>query len=138
MKIKFNDPTEFARLENDAIDGALIYDDFPPEEYKYFSKLSKLGYNNRHKGWSVEICQAKQEEYKQQYYKEKSYNNRFTELYRQVHQNILTSSEITREMYKTNDKEQMLSLALQAIENMTQEDGFVKRIIKNVKESDIT
>lgn len=138
MKINFKDEAQFAKLEDKAIDGALIYDDFPPEEYKYFSKLSKLGYNNRHKGWSVEICQAKQEEYKQQYYKEKSYNNRFTELYRQVHQNILTSSEITREMYKTNDKEQMLSLALQAIENMTQEDGFVKRIIKNVKESDIT
>lgn len=138
MKINFKDEAQFAKLEDKAIDGALIYDDFPPEEYKYFSKLSKLGYNNRHKGWSVEICQAKQEEYKQQYYKEKSYNNRFTELYRQVHQNILTSSEITRKMYKTNDKEQMLSLALQAIENMTQEDGFVKRIIKNVKESDIT
>ena len=138
MKINFKDEAQFAKLEDKAIDGALIYDDFPPEEYKYFSKLSKLGYNNRHKGWSVEICQAKQEEYKQQYYKEKSYNNRFTELYRQVHQNILTSSEITREMYKTNDKEQMLSLALQAIENMTQEDGFVKRIMKNVKESDIT
>lgn len=138
MKIKFNDPMEFARLENDAIDGALIYDDFPPEEYKYFSKLAKLGYMNRYKGWSVGICEAKQEEFKKQYYKEKSYNDRFVELSNQIQQNILASSELVRNMYKTNDKEQMLSLALQAIENMTRENGFVKRIMKNVNEGDIS
>lgn len=138
MRINFKDKVQFAKLEDMAIDGQLNYEDFPPEEYKYFSKLAKLGYMNRHKGWSVEICEAKQEEFKKQYCKEKSYNNRFAELSYQIQQNILAGSEIIREMYKTNDKEQILNLALQAIENITRENGFVKRIIKNVKESDIT
>lgn len=129
MKIKFNNPTEFARFENDAIDGLLIYDNFPPEEYKYFSKLSKLGYMNRHKGWSVEICEAKQDEYRKQYYKEKSYNSHFTELSRQIQQNIIASSELVRQMYKSSGcKDEILSLALQTIEKMTGEYGFVKRI----------
>lgn len=42
---------EFARYEDMAIDGRLIYDEYPAEEYKYFSQLSRLGYKNRHEGW---------------------------------------------------------------------------------------
>ena len=38
-KIDFTDMTVFEKLEDEAIDGVLNYDDFPPEEYKYFSKL---------------------------------------------------------------------------------------------------
>ena len=57
---------DFAKLEDDAIDGRLNYDNFPPAEYKYFSKLAKLGYNNRHKGWTAETCELKQEEYRKQ------------------------------------------------------------------------
>jgi len=137
MKIKFNDPAEFERLENDAIDGALIYDDFPPEEYKYFSKLAKLGYMNRHKGWSIEICEAKQEEFKKQYYKEKSHNNRFTELSHQVQQNILAGSESIRKIYKAETEEEILKNALQAIEAMTGENGFYDRITNKLKNMQI-
>lgn len=49
-KINFDDMQVFDQLENQAIDGVLDYDSFPPEEYKYFSRLAKLGYMNRHKG----------------------------------------------------------------------------------------
>ena len=59
-KIDFSDDSVFLELEDRAIDGVLDYEDFPPEEYKYFSKLAKLGYLNRHKGWSAEICEEKQ------------------------------------------------------------------------------
>ena len=54
----------FAQYEEQAIDGQLDYSEYPPEEYRYFSKLSRLGYNNRHMGWSKEICEQKQEEYR--------------------------------------------------------------------------
>ncbi|WP_295196705.1 hypothetical protein [Ruminococcus sp.] len=38
------------------IDGQLDYSDFPPPEYKYFLRLSRVGYNNRHKDWDINIC----------------------------------------------------------------------------------
>ena len=41
---------EFARYEDMAIDGRLIYDEYPAEEYKYFSRLSRIGYKFRHDG----------------------------------------------------------------------------------------
>lgn len=41
--MNFNDSKTFATLEDKAIDGVLDYENFPPVEYKYFSRLSKLG-----------------------------------------------------------------------------------------------
>lgn len=51
-KYDFNNPQVFEQLEDKAIDGQLDYSAFPPPEYKYFSRLAKVGYNNRHKGWT--------------------------------------------------------------------------------------
>lgn len=67
MKPNFKDKTEFARLEDKAIDGQLDYTDYPPAEYKYFSKLAKLGYNNRHKGWDMITCLKLQQELQSEY-----------------------------------------------------------------------
>lgn len=68
---------EFTRYEDMAIDGRLIYDEYHAEEYKYFSQLSRLGYKNRHEGWSKEICEDKQAEYKREYLHSKERNGRF-------------------------------------------------------------
>ena len=67
MKPNFKDKTEFARLEDKAIDGQLDYTDYPPAEYKYFSKLAKLGYNNRHKGRDMITCLKLQQELQSEY-----------------------------------------------------------------------
>ena len=41
---------EFARYEDMAIDGRLIYDEYPAEEYKYFSQLSRLWLQEQARG----------------------------------------------------------------------------------------
>lgn len=139
MKPNFNNETEFEKLEDKAIDGQLDYSDYPPEEYKYFSKLSKLGYCNRHKGWSVEICKAKQSEFKKEYLKEKDNNNTFLNLSKKIQKNILLSGEYVRQMYKSDDKDEIILLSFKTIECLTNENGFTKRmkerldtIIKNI------
>lgn len=55
-KYDFKNLQVFEQLEDKAIDGQLDYSNFPSAEYKYFSKLAKLGYNNRNKGWDIKIC----------------------------------------------------------------------------------
>lgn len=134
MRINFKNKTEFAKLEDMAIDGQLNYEDFPPREYKYFSKLSKLGYNNRHKGWSVEICLAKQQELKDEYIKQQDEADHYFQLIQRVNNNILTSSELVRKIYKSNSKEEILSLALQVIEKLTDETGFMNRIERKLED----
>ena len=128
MKINFNDEAQFAKFEDMAIDGQLNYEDFPPNEYKYFSKLSKLGYMNRHKGWSVEICLEKQQELKNDYIKQQTESEKYVQLIKQRNNNILKSSELVRKIYKSNSKEEILDYALQVIEKLTDETGFVNRI----------
>ena len=132
-KIDFTDKDVFEKLEDEAIDGVLDYDNFPPEEYKYFSRLSKLGYMNRHKGWSVEICQAKQEELRTQYSKEKSTANQAYAWYGELHDNRIRGQELETAMYKAQSEEDMLTYAVKLIEKLLGEGGFEERMTKKIK-----
>lgn len=127
MKIDFNNEQVFHQFEEDAIDGSLIYDDFPPCEYKYFSKLSKLGYNNRHKGWSVKICEEKKKELKHQYLSEKEKFDRFFSMACKMQNNIRKGEAMICKVNKANTKEEKLKCALMAIELMICQDGYAER-----------
>lgn len=132
-KINFKDTEIFSQLEDKAIDGQLSYEDFPPREYKYFSKLTKLGYLNRHKGWSAEICRLKQNEYKKEYLSETDERDMFLKLSIRIQNNITSTADMVRQMYKSSDREEIISLALMTIENLTDENGFAQRISERLE-----
>lgn len=137
MKYNFNDSQEFARLEDKAIDGQLDYNDFPPAEYKYFSKLARLGYNNRHKGWDIKICLEWQEKFKADYKAERDDYDRYYLLSKRIQDNIMLSADLVRQMYKSDSWEEIINLALKTIECLTNENGFEDRIserMNNIKE----
>lgn len=133
-RINFDDTTQFSLLEDKAIDGILDYDNFPPPEYKYFSRLAKLGYLNRHKNWSVKICEEKQAEYKKQYQLDKREYNRELTVYKNYQDNILKSGELIRKIYFAKSQAEILELSLRVIELLTNENGFVDRINKKIDE----
>lgn len=133
--IKFSDPDVFAQLEDQAIDGVLDYSDFPPEEYKYFSRLAKLGYMNRHKGWSAELCQAKQSELLDTYSEEKAKAKEHYALCRRLDDNRIQSEKYVTAMYKAKTKGEAFENALKAIELLIQEPGLVQRINKKMEEN---
>lgn len=133
MKIDFKNEQVFHQLEEDAIAGSLLYDDFPPCEYKYFSKLSKLGFHNRHKGWSAEICLAKQEDYKKQYKSEKENFERFFNMACRMQESIRKGEELISRVYKAKSVEEKLKLSLEALERLTGEDGFAERNLNKVR-----
>ena len=132
-KIDFTDMTVFEKFEDEAIDGVLNYEDFPPEEYKYFSKLAKLGYNNRHKGWDADICLEKQDEYRTKYSEEKAYANRFVVMFRQYNDNNIKVQELETQMYKAESEDDMLRFAIKIIEKLLDENGFEERMTKKLK-----
>lgn len=72
MNYDFSNASVFAELEDKATDGTLNYDDFPPAEYEYFNKLTELGYNNRNKGWTPELCLKIMDEYRTEYLTKKN------------------------------------------------------------------
>lgn len=135
MKMNFNDAEQFERLEDMAIDGQLDYSDFPPEEYQYFSRLARLGYLNRHKGWSVDICEQKQEEYRERYCHHCENRDARFEHMRELQKTLITGAELLRQLNTTRDENEALSLALQYIELIREEEsGLEKRVFAHVKE----
>ena len=111
----FKSADVFADLEDKAIDGLLDYDNFPPCEYKYFSRLSKLGYLNRVKGWSVEICEAKQREYRLEYQRDREKRDFFGKIAKQLQDNIKASQMKRIELRKAQTVESKLAAALDII-----------------------
>ena len=131
-KIDFSDDSVFLELEDRAIDGVLDYEDFPPEEYKYFSKLAKLGYLNRHKGWSAEICEEKQKELRAAYSEDKERSEKYLrEMRRQNDLRIRHAQAITA-ICKADDLYGVLDCALTALEAALDEPGFKARIDKRI------
>lgn len=129
MKINFDKMSddEFAKFVDMAIDGRLLYDNFPSDEYKYFSKLSKLGYKNRHDGWSKEICEEKQKEYRDEYYSDKEHRERFFRMACTMQENIRKGEVMISEVNKAENQEDKFKYALQALELITCQEGFTNR-----------
>lgn len=71
MNYDFSNAAVFAELEDKATDGILNYDDFPMPEKEYFKKLTELGYNNRDKDWTPELCMKIMSEYREEYLSKK-------------------------------------------------------------------
>lgn len=126
-RIPFKDSQYFEACEDMAIDGTLNYDSYPPEEYKYFSKLAKLGYMNRHKGWSKEICEEKQKELRREYYSDCDKRDFFGQIAGNMQENIRRGQTLTWEINKEPDPMKKLDLALMCIGLMTGDEDFAKR-----------
>lgn len=129
----FNDESVFFQMEEQAIDGQLDYDDFPPEEYRYFSELSKLGYKNRHHGWSKELCELKQEEYRKEYRQACEKRDQRVEHAKKLQANLIRSAELSRQLNLADSPDTALAVALDLIEKLLNEPGLSRRIQNNLE-----
>lgn len=129
----FNDESAFFQMEEQAIDGQLDYDDFPPEEYRYFSKLSKLGYKNRHHGWSKELCELKQEEYRKEYRQACEERNLRVDFMKRLQTRLIQTEELSRQLNLADSPDAALTAALDLIEKLLNEPGLSRRIQNNLE-----
>lgn len=131
--LQFKDDALFAQLEDQAINGQLDYDDYPPEEYRYFSKLSKLGYNNRHKGWTKDVCELKQEEYRKEYRQACAVRDERVEHAKKLQANLIRSADLSRQLHTATHRHEVIDVALKLLEILLNEPGLVRMINKNLK-----
>lgn len=135
-KYDFSNPQVFEQLEDKAIDGQLDYSDFPPPEYKYFSKLAKVGYNNRHKGWDVTVCLDLQDKLRAEYKRDRDNADEYRLLSVRIMNNVKKSADLVRQMYKADSADEIITATLTALEYLTNENGLTKRITEKLKESE--
>ena len=98
----------FEEMEDKAIDGKLDYNNFPAYEYQYFSRLAKLGYQNRKGILSGEECVKLQNKYRSEYQKNKTVNTFFAASVKQ--QTELQKLIEPRAKLKEKSKEELLEL----------------------------
>ena len=132
MKYNFSNKDEFARLEDMAIDGQLNYSSFPPAEYCYFSQLARLGYFNRHKGWSKELCEIKQAEYRKEYQAACEERDEWLNHARIVQRRLVQTTTLAHNLNFAKTPEQALPIALKLIEQLLEEPGLSNRISNNI------
>lgn len=131
----FQNPERFFQLEEQAIDGQLDYSDYPPEEYRYFSKLTKLGYCNRHKGWTKETCEQLQEEYRKEYRESCTERGERVQHMKRLQGKLIRSNELSRQLNLARSREEALDIALDLIENLLNEPGMARRIRRNMEDN---
>lgn len=134
MTYKFSDKKTFAFLENEAIDGRLDYESFPPAEYKYFSQLAKLGWLNRHKGWSAELCEMKQQEHRKEYETACGERDAWLNHARVIQRRLIRTTELSRQLNFSRSRAEAFDIALELIENLVEEPRLAERIRENLKE----
>ena len=131
--LQFKDDELFAQLEDQAINGQLDYDDYPPEEYRYFSKLSKLGYNTRHKGWTTDVCELKQEEYRKEYRQACAVRDERVGHMKRLQNDLIVAAELSKKLNQARDPQTALDIALWMLENLLNEPGLAQRIDNNLE-----
>lgn len=134
MKYKFNDKETFAGLEEKAIDGQLDYSAFPPAEYRYFSQLARLGYLNRHRGWTAQLCEIKQKEHRKAYDAAVAERDEWLNHRRDINRRLIRTTELSRRLNLARTRREALPLALKLIEALTEEPDLAKRIMHNLEE----
>lgn len=128
--MNFDDAAVFEGLEDRATSGKLKYEDFPPEEYKYFSRLSRLGYLNHHKGMPVEECIEKQQLLKKEYEIEKDKKKQVLRWFKAENEARVKYSVGLTALEKARTEHERLDAALTVLEAITGDKDMKRRLLK--------
>lgn len=126
IKIDFNNPEDFRRLERLTYDGSLDYSDFPPPEYKYFAELRKIYQAFKFEGLSQEEAERQKRALLIDYrkYLETFGNARRT--YADWQDNIRVSEMLKTDIQKSHDIHDIAVTAVRAVGLMTHDESFIK------------
>lgn len=128
--MNFDDAAVFESLEDRATSGKLKYEDFPPEEYKYFSRLSRLGYLNHHKGMPAEKCIVEQERIKREYEIEKDKKKQVLRWFKAENAARVKYSAGLTALEKAKTEHEKLDAALTVLEAITGDKNMKRRLLK--------
>lgn len=130
--LKFRDKKVIMFLENRAIDGQLDYDSFPAEEYKYFSRLSKLAYFDRQKGLETEAFKQKWKRLKKEYIFDREERDERLKHAAMIQKRLLKIPQLSLNLNLAREPLEALNISLKLIELLTEEPGLSDRIKENI------
>ena len=125
-KFDFNNPEDFRRTERLTYDGTLDYSDFPPPEYKYFSKLRKVYHAFKFEGLSQEEAELQKKALRIDYRKYLKNFKNCVGVWKKYQGNIKVSEMLMTEIQKSHDIQEIAEKAVRAVGLMTHDESFIK------------
>lgn len=131
-RINFNTLTdeELHELERKAWNNVLDISGFPAAEYKFFDTVRLLGMKCRHDNIPAELFKDDIRKAREIYRREREQLTYNLEAQKNYLEARLKARELVNLIYKTNDFEGKLRLALQCAELLINEDGLTARNMK--------
>lgn len=120
----------FKHLEDQAQEGKLDYYDFPPVEYKYFSRLSRLYASGRRNGYSDEKLKKAKQQLQADYIAEKEREESVMKFFSEQTQLRIKHSEAMYALETATTEHDKLEAALTALEAILGEKGLKERIMR--------
>ena len=127
VTINFNDQEEFRRLERQAYDGQLDFNEFPAAEYRYFDRVQNAGYRVRHEGYPKEFARQDISKAKQDYLNDLDTLRNNLRAQKQYTEARIRMGQLVNEIYKEHSPLGKLRLALEFVEITVGEDGLASR-----------
>lgn len=122
--LNFKDKDTFHKLERQAYDGTIDVTKFPPEEYKYFSELTKIYYAFKHEGLSKEEASRNKQILFRHYQEDISEHEHRLMVYKKYQEHIRIAEKNLSKIYKSHDISEIALLACESLGAMMGEDSF--------------
>ena len=127
VKESFKDPEEFRKLECQAYDGQLDFNDFPAAEYRYFDRVQNAGSRVRCEGYPKEFARQDISRAKQDYLNDLDVLQNNLRACAQYNDARVRMGSLVNEIYKEHSPLGKLRLALEFVELTVGEDGLARR-----------
>ena len=127
VKVNFKDPEEFRKLECQAYDGQLDFNEFPAAEYRYFDRVQNAGYRVRCEGYPKEFARQDISKAKQDYLNDLDTLRNNLRAQKQYTEARIRMGQLVNEIYKEHSPLGKLRLALEFVELTIGEDGLASR-----------
>lgn len=117
----------FENLSMKAYKNEILDDEYDFIDKYFFEQLKKLYLDYRCGKINKDKAEIKKKKIKNEYFSEKEYRRKYLEICKEYNSNRINIEYDLSRIEKSNDKEEMLKIALNIIAKMTKDENFLQR-----------
>lgn len=117
----------FENLSMKAYKNEILSDEYDFIDKYFFEQLKELYLDYRYGKINKDKAEIKKKKIKNEYFSEKEYRRKYLEICKEYNSNRINIEYDLSRIEKSNDKEEMLKIALNIIAKMTKDENFLQR-----------
>ena len=122
----------FENLSMKAYKNEILDDEYDFIDKYFFEQLKELYLDYRCEKINKDKAEIKKKKIKNEYFSEKEYRRKYLEICKEYNSNRINIEYDLSRIEKSNDKEEMLKIALNIIAKMTKDENFLQRYLNKL------